>query len=264
MRRRMASAGNACLPSLGDVGLGVQQDVDQARPRLGEPVQMQGAGDGLQLQLVLERLGELAQRIVLALGHHERDLWHRRRSYRPSRRVGRQPGSLSLVDSDLASTKNGISERFVPEQDQGRLIEVEHVSRYQWAAQAANGRAVLDAGCGTGYGCRLLAAGGAREVIGVDIARSVLEAVAPAMPESVRLQAGDVRKLDFARRQLRVGRLLRGDRARGGSLRRARRARPCAGSRADCCWSLRPIAASIRPGIRTISTSSHPLSSRRS
>jgi hypothetical protein len=43
------------------------------------------------------------------------------------------------VDSDLASNKNGISERFVPEQDQGQLIEAEHVSRYQWAGQAASG-----------------------------------------------------------------------------------------------------------------------------
>ncbi len=101
------------------------------------------------------------------------------------------------MESDLAGAKNGISERFVPEQDQGCLIEVEHVSRYQWAAQAAKRRRVLDAGCGTGYGSRLLAAGGAREVIGVDIARSVLEAVASAMPESVRLQVGDLRKLEF-------------------------------------------------------------------
>jgi SAM-dependent methyltransferase len=102
------------------------------------------------------------------------------------------------MESDLASRADGISERFVPEQDQGRLIEVEHVSRYQWAAQAAKDRRVLDAGCGTGYGCRLLASGGAREVIGVDIATSVLETVAPSMPDSVRLQAGDLRKLEFA------------------------------------------------------------------
>ena len=101
------------------------------------------------------------------------------------------------MSSDLASTNKGVSERFVPEQGQGRLIEVEQVSRYQWAAQAAKGRLVLDAGCGTGYGSRLLAAGGAREVIGVDIARAVLETVAPGMPESVRLQTGDLRKLEF-------------------------------------------------------------------
>jgi O-antigen biosynthesis protein len=101
------------------------------------------------------------------------------------------------VESDLASVRNGISERFVPEQDQGRLIEVEHVSRYQWAAQAAKDRLVLDAGCGTAYGSRLLAGGGAREVVGVDIARAVLETVAGAMPASVRLQTGDLRQLDF-------------------------------------------------------------------
>ncbi len=101
------------------------------------------------------------------------------------------------MESDLAGTKNGISERFVPEQDQGRLIEVEHVSRYRWAAQAATDRTVLDAGCGTAYGSRLLAAGGAREVVGVDIARGVLETVAPGMPDSVRLQVGDVRRLEF-------------------------------------------------------------------
>jgi SAM-dependent methyltransferase len=106
-------------------------------------------------------------------------------------------GSLSAVESDLASAKNGTSERFVPDQDQGRLIEVEHVSRYQWAAQAARDRLVLDAGCGTAYGSRLLAGGGAREVIGVDIASAVLETVAAAMPGSVRLQTGDVRRLDF-------------------------------------------------------------------
>jgi SAM-dependent methyltransferase len=100
------------------------------------------------------------------------------------------------MQSDLAGTKNGISERFVPDQDQGRLIEVEHVSRYLWAAQAANGRTVLDAGCGTAYGSRLLAEGGAREVVGVDIAQAVLDAVTPGMPDSVRLQAGDLRKLD--------------------------------------------------------------------
>jgi SAM-dependent methyltransferase/uncharacterized small protein (DUF1192 family) len=101
------------------------------------------------------------------------------------------------VESDLASIRDGISERFVPEQDQGRLIEAEHLARYRWAARAASGRLVLDAGCGTGYGCRLLAAAGAREVVGVDIAGAVLEAVGPEMPESVQLRVGDLRQLDL-------------------------------------------------------------------
>lgn len=100
------------------------------------------------------------------------------------------------MEIDLAGSKDGISERFAPDQDRGRLIEVEHVSRYQWAAQVARGRVVLDAGCGTGYGTRLLAEGGAKEVVGIDIAEAVLEAVAPSMPESVRLQAGDLRRLE--------------------------------------------------------------------
>ena len=101
------------------------------------------------------------------------------------------------MGSDLASTNKGVSERLVAEQGQGRLIEVEQVSRYLWAAQAANGRRVLDAGCGNGYGSRLLAAGGAREVIGVDRAPAELEMAAAEMPESVRLQVGDLRKLEF-------------------------------------------------------------------
>lgn len=118
------------------------------------------------------------------------------RSYRLAAAL--TPGdSLSRVEINLAGTKDGISERFAPDQDRGRLIEVEHISRYQWAAEAANGRVVLDAGCGTAYGTRLLAEGGAREVVGIDIAEAVLEAVAPSMPESVRLQAGDLRKLEL-------------------------------------------------------------------
>ncbi len=101
------------------------------------------------------------------------------------------------MEVDLSGIKDGSSERFVPEQDRGRLIEAEHLSRYLWAAQAAEGRLVLDAGCGTGYGSRTLAGSGAREVVGVDIAKSVLEAVGPTMPATVRLETGDLRSLPF-------------------------------------------------------------------
>ena len=101
------------------------------------------------------------------------------------------------MSTDIAGTKSGISERFAPDQDRGRLIEVEHVARYRWAAQAAAGRTVLDAGCGASYGSALLAQAGATEVIGVDIAEAVLDAVAPLMPETVRLEAGDLRSLRY-------------------------------------------------------------------
>lgn len=98
---------------------------------------------------------------------------------------------------ELAGTKDGISERFAPDKDSGRLIEAEHVTRYRWAAQAIAGRRVLDAGCGTAYGTKLLADGGAREVIGVDIAKGVLEAVGPLMPENARLEPADLTQLPY-------------------------------------------------------------------
>ncbi len=105
--------------------------------------------------------------------------------------------SLFDVETDLAGANNGISERFAPDRDRGRLIEAEHVARYRWAAQAAAGRRVLDAGCGTAYGAKLLAQAGAREVVGVDLAKGVLDAVAAGMPDNVRLEAGDLRQLAY-------------------------------------------------------------------
>jgi SAM-dependent methyltransferase len=102
------------------------------------------------------------------------------------------------VKSELASARNGVSGGAIPEQDQVPVIEVEQVSRYQWAAQAAKGRRVLDVGRGTAYGRRLLASGGAREVVGVDISPSALATVAAGMPERERLQDGDLQKLELA------------------------------------------------------------------
>ena len=99
------------------------------------------------------------------------------------------------MPSELSGSLHGISERFAPNEDPGRLIEVEHLARYEWAARAAAGRTVLDAGCGTAYGTRLLAEAGACEVTGVDIAGPVLEIVAPTMPDNVTLREGDLRAL---------------------------------------------------------------------
>ena len=46
---------------------------------------------------------------------------------------------------------------------------VAHESIYAFSAQFAVGEAVLDAGCGTGYGSHLLAQNGARSVLGIDL-----------------------------------------------------------------------------------------------
>jgi 2-polyprenyl-3-methyl-5-hydroxy-6-metoxy-1,4-benzoquinol methylase len=47
-------------------------------------------------------------------------------------------------------------------------LALEHEARYRFAATWAPGRAVLDFGCGTGYGAAILARAGARRVVGVD------------------------------------------------------------------------------------------------
>jgi SAM-dependent methyltransferase len=78
-----------------------------------------------------------------------------------------------------------------------RSFDVDQLARYQWATQFAAGRRVLDVGCGLGYGCRILASAGAREVVGVDLAESVIEAAALEMPEGVRLELGDARALAY-------------------------------------------------------------------
>jgi SAM-dependent methyltransferase len=51
----------------------------------------------------------------------------------------------------------------------------EHEARYRWAARYAVGKTALDVGCGTAYGCSLLARAGTRHVTGVDIALPALE-----------------------------------------------------------------------------------------
>ncbi|MDQ3742310.1 MAG: class I SAM-dependent methyltransferase [Actinomycetota bacterium] len=88
----------------------------------------------------------------------------------------------------------------MPAAMRGQLLEAEHLVRYWWAARLAHGRRVLDAGCGTAYGTRMLAEAGAAKVTGVDRAASVLEAARPACPDSVELVPADLRELPFADR----------------------------------------------------------------
>jgi len=70
-------------------------------------------------------------------------------------------------------------ERVVPGQVDVDLWN-EHLARYAFAARLAAGKRVLDAGCGTGYGCAALA-GRASSVTGLDIAP---EAIAHAREHS--------------------------------------------------------------------------------
>jgi ubiquinone/menaquinone biosynthesis C-methylase UbiE len=90
-----------------------------------------------------------------------------------------------------------VPERFDPATMQGELLESEHLARYRWAAHLADGRRVLDAGCGTAYGAKLLAEAGAMEVVGIDLAPEVLDSVRAQMPSNVVLDVGDVTSLGY-------------------------------------------------------------------
>jgi SAM-dependent methyltransferase len=60
-------------------------------------------------------------------------------------------------------------ERLLPDQQRGELVHAEHLARYRFASRLAEGKHVLDAACGEGYGTAMLAAAGAVEAIGVDL-----------------------------------------------------------------------------------------------
>ena len=73
---------------------------------------------------------------------------------------------------------------------------VAHESIYAWVAALARGARVLDAGCGTGYGSALLAEGGARRVVGVDIDRRTIRYARRRHP-SIEFRVGDIERLDL-------------------------------------------------------------------
>jgi SAM-dependent methyltransferase len=99
------------------------------------------------------------------------------------------------VKEEQAGIVEGTPERFVPELMHGELVEAEHLARYWWASTLVEGKVVLDAGCGVGYGSNILARSGARQVIAVDAASAALEAAQADVHPSVRLLQGDVRRL---------------------------------------------------------------------
>jgi SAM-dependent methyltransferase len=64
-------------------------------------------------------------------------------------------------------------ERVVPGVTPDRIL-VDHLARYRFAARRVAGLRTLDVACGTGYGARMLAAGGAAAVIGVDLSAEAI------------------------------------------------------------------------------------------
>ena len=89
-------------------------------------------------------------------------------------------------------------ERFVPEELGGTLLAAEHLARYWWASGAAAGADVLDAGCGVGFGTKLLVEAGARSATGVDIAEEAVAAARERCGEGATFQVADLEALPLA------------------------------------------------------------------
>jgi len=66
-------------------------------------------------------------------------------------------------------------ERAVPGEAEWAELAAPHLARYLFAAEHAAGQRVLDAGSGSGYGARILRAGGAASVLGVDCDSHVVQ-----------------------------------------------------------------------------------------
>src|SRR5437763_7748643 len=102
------------------------------------------------------------------------------------------------MDDGLAHVVQG-RRRFVPHATRGELTEAQRLCRYWWAAQFAEGRRVLDAGCGLGYGSSILARAGASAVVGVEAAEPVVEAARATVSGSstVAVRGAELRALPF-------------------------------------------------------------------
>jgi ubiquinone/menaquinone biosynthesis C-methylase UbiE len=103
----------------------------------------------------------------------------------------------SIVRRDDVAGANGTPERFDPAQMRARLIGAEYLARYRFAAPAASGKTVLDAGCGWAYGAELLAQAGAESVVGIDISETVIEAAREQVDPRVSLEVADLTDLPF-------------------------------------------------------------------
>ena len=101
------------------------------------------------------------------------------------------------MDADLSDRIGQADERFVPGTADGELIEVEHLARYRWAGQLVAGRAVLDAGCGVGYGSAMLARAGAARSSGSTSRPRRSRPPAQTAPANASFVVGDVHALPF-------------------------------------------------------------------
>jgi len=77
-------------------------------------------------------------------------------------------------------------------------IWLDHIARYQFAAEHCINKRVLDIACGTGYGSKVLYDAGAKEIVGIDISKETID-FACARYEGYPLvfQEGDITDIKY-------------------------------------------------------------------
>jgi len=76
------------------------------------------------------------------------------------------------------------------------ITEQEHLRRYEYVVNLVEGKDVLDIACGTGYGSKLLADGGARSVRGIDVSADAVQYAAEHNAnDRLKFEVGDAENL---------------------------------------------------------------------
>lgn len=103
---------------------------------------------------------------------------------------------LPMIEEASAKEERPSAERFIPETMQG-TIKAEHEARYRWAAAAVPEKEVLDAGCGVGYGSKILAESCAARVVGLDISPNAIGDAVFRAGSLAEFIVGDLSHLPF-------------------------------------------------------------------
>ncbi len=86
----------------------------------------------------------------------------------------------------------------VIEGDTPERIWRDHIARYEFATRYVKGKVVLDIGCGTGYGSKILHHKGASKVFGVDISGQPINfALSKYKNDRLKFRVGDILSIDF-------------------------------------------------------------------
>ena len=99
--------------------------------------------------------------------------------------------------TDESASDDPTVERYDPQAHPDTMMAAEHLARYRWARQFVQGRRVLDAGSGTGFGALMLAEAGAAHVVGIDNDAPAVEQASAGCSHNIEFTVGDVAAIPF-------------------------------------------------------------------